>query len=870
LIVSAAVAWAPLARGSVWPAGNERILAGLVSTDALERRGASSKLLQLPTKQAREWTLISLRDGDLEVRLHAARAAIALGVEHAGDEVLGWLQEREPRLRTAACEVIQAAPTRDSVAALGRVLSDGTPEVREAAARAMGESAFVEAVSPLLGRTDDPALNVRVAVVRALGRLGDPRAAVPVVSKLQDAEYEVRVEAARALGMLRDRKTVSSLELALTDKDAPVQLAALEALGRIGAASSVASIAALLTHGGADGGAADGKLRNEAVREAAVAAIARIQSPDAVRLLVRELETEGPVPYADDAVAPVRRALVGAGPAVRSALLATVEGSSSVRQASAAALALASWARSSTDSGPEQGGEVAPPAIAAAAIVKAARRGGVELGATLSALERLSEPSGLPFVLEHVGDADAALRERVVDVATHLLEPSAPDGRVVDIVRARVTDVATPLPERVGLIRLLGRTGTKRAATLLLGLLPVRRAAEPVAPNEPVSLRVAIVEALGALGFRDAAVEAVFLEALGHSSERVRVAAAKALARTAGDEATAALLTRLQASAEQDRAAIGMALSGALSRSTGSNVVERVDAALDSASGRARDSLIEGLGRSSAPGAAALLLRLAKSTDVDDRRKVAEGLARRTDSRAALALLAVDPDASVRANALWSLGLAADESLAERARTAISDSDVAVAGNAMLAVARLALSAKGGTEEASKALCRGLSDTRSYVVVEALVGLRMLSSTCADGAVRHLLETASSSRVRAASAALLREFATRPPTSDVPGEEERRLSRLALLRCGQDDRHALVARACREGAAVRKDATGKNDLTIYVVPEGSVEPMAHAPFALVLPDGSLRLGYADRRGVVFEAALPDGQVELAVPAPLVP
>jgi HEAT repeat protein len=866
LVVSAAVAWAPLARGSVWPAGNERILAGLVSTDALERRGASSKLLQLPTKQAREWTLISLRDGDLEVRLHAARAAIALGVEHAGDEVLGWLQEREPRLRTAACEVIQSAPTRDSVAALGRVLSDGRPEVREAAARAMGESAFVEAVSPLLGRTDDPALTVRVAVVRALGRLGDPRAAVPVVSKLQDAESEVRVEAARALGMLRDRKTVSSLELALTDKDAPVQLAALEALGRIGAASSVASIAALLTHGGA----ADGKLRNDAVREAAVAAIARIQSPDAVRLLVRELETEGPVPYADDAVAPVRRALVGAGPAVRSALLATVEGSSSVRQASAAALALASWAMSSTVSGPEPGGEVAPPAIAAAAIVKAARRGGVELDATLSALERLSEPSGLPFVLEHVGDADAALRERVVDVATHLLEPSAPDGRVVDIVRARVTDVATPLPERVGLIRLLGRTGTKRAATLLLGLLPVRRAAEPVAPNEPVSLRVAIVEALGALGFRDAAVEAVFLEALGHSSERVRVAAAKALARTGGDEATAALLTRLQASAEQDRAAIGMALSGALSRSTGSNVVERVDAALDSASGPARDSLIEGLGRSSAPGAAALLLRLAKSTDVDDRRKVAEGLARRTDSRAALALLAVDPDASVRANALWSLGFSADESLAERARTAISDSDVAVAGNAMLAVARLALRATGGTEEASKALCRGLSDTRSYVVVEALVGLRMLSSTCADGAVRHLLETASSSRVRAASAALLREFATRPPTSDVPGEEERRLSRLALLRCGQDDRHALVARACREGAAVRKDATGKNDLTIYVVPEGSVEPMAHAPFALVLPDGSLRLGYADRRGVVFEAALPDGQVELAVPAPLVP
>jgi hypothetical protein len=57
-------------------------------------------------------------------------------------------------------------------------------------------------------------------------------------------------------------------------------------------------------------------------------------------------------------------------------------------------------------------------------------------------------------------------------------------------------------------------------------------------------------------------------------------------------------------------------------------------------------------------------------------------------------------------------------------------------------------------------------------------------------------------------------------------------------------------------------------LTVFVVPDGSTAPVARAPFALVLADGTLRLGISDRRGVLFEAQAPDGEVELAVPAAL--
>ncbi|EYF00382.1 Hypothetical protein CAP_0910 [Chondromyces apiculatus DSM 436] len=55
---------------------------------------------------------------------------------------------------------------------------------------------------------------------------------------------------------------------------------------------------------------------------------------------------------------------------------------------------------------------------------------------------------------------------------------------------------------------------------------------------------------------------------------------------------------------------------------------------------------------------------------------------------------------------------------------------------------------------------------------------------------------------------------------------------------------------------------------MYVVPDGQQVPLARAPFALVRPDGLMRLGLADRRGELFEMAVPDGVLRLAVPAPL--
>jgi hypothetical protein len=93
-----------------------------------------------------------------------------------------------------------------------------------------------------------------------------------------------------------------------------------------------------------------------------------------------------------------------------------------------------------------------------------------------------------------------------------------------------------------------------------------------------------------------------------------------------------------------------------------------------------------------------------------------------------------------------------------------------------------------------------------------------------------------------------------------PGDHRR-----ALDRCALEDKHAAVARHCRAGRPVVKDA---DDLMVFVVPHAGTQPVARASFALVRPDGALRLGVADRRGALFERRCPRGSVQLAVPAPL--
>jgi hypothetical protein len=153
-------------------------------------------------------------------------------------------------------------------------------------------------------------------------------------------------------------------------------------------------------------------------------------------------------------------------------------------------------------------------------------------------------------------------------------------------------------------------------------------------------------------------------------------------------------------------------------------------------------------------------------------------------------------------------------------------------------------------------LCEALSDGRSYVRVNALVGLRQLGARCDDARERGLLMSAAQTAVREAVASLLQQ---------VPGPDPQTDQR-ALRRCWLQDAAPEVATRCAGERPSHSPARAADELVVLVVPHDQSEPISRAPFALQRGDGLLRCGLADRRGAVFEPGPPAGAVQLRVPA----
>lgn len=834
-LITAVIAAVPApARAFVWPNVPEQVERGLASGEVSERRLAAQRIIDLPPEIGRKLAAQAMGDPDAEVRVRAAQAAVAARLAKAGDLVIPWLSERDPRVRLAACEVIRAAPTDRSVVALGRVLSDPSPEVRLAAAAAMGSSGEIAAVSPLLGHLDDPAPEVREEVARALGRIGDPRAVVPLVGKVQDSMPEVRKVVARALGDLGDQRAAGALMMALGDAMPEVRLEAVNALGKLRSDEAAAALAPLVDHEGGEAHAygptrasAQAGVGAAEVRVAALRALGRIGSDAAVRSLVKALGKDDPAA----ARSPVRDALAAAGKRASPPLIALLSGSPSSGAAAGAALAL----------GAIQDHDGVP------AILRAMARGVVPLRHGLRALAALGSPAALPAVLELLDDADPLVRKEAIRAAVALLDPARVDGRPIDPARAALLDASTPIDERVELCRLLGKTGAPRAELLLL---PLTRA-------KVASLRLAAIEALGMLRGGSADIDKALLAALDDESADVRFKAATSLSRVGSAASAPALLTRLTVAAEQDRGAVGLAMSGALSRSTDASLAVRVREAVPAAPEAARDALIEGLGRM-AGAEAQKQLELLAAGPIDDRRKVAEALAGHAGSLPSLLKLAADADPGVRANATWSLGLIGQVEALATLGALLTDPDVAVAGNAAGAFGLVAARHKAG-DKATAALCPALGDARPYVRANALEALSLAGAGCEGNVVRDLLARDPSDAVRVAAADHLWRGVARD------GDKAREGDKRALIRCVSEDRDASVAARCSHP---RRAPEGSDDVAVYVVPDGRQQAMARAPFTLVRADGLLRLGLADRRGELFERGAPRGVIRLGVPAAL--
>ncbi len=805
------------AHALVWPDVPERIERALASPDPASRRNAARELSTLGVQRATPLVLKALGDADTEVRLAAAQSAIRLHVAPATDVAIQWLGERETKLRVAACDVAQAMPNPRSVQALARALGDSDPQVRASCADALGAQGSPEAVAPLSGKLDDPTPNVRSQVARALARLGDARAVVPLVGKVQDSVPDVRQAVVRALGDLGDARATQALLLALRDNVAEVKIEALAAIGRLRAPEAVDAIAPLALE------------RNPSVRQAALVALGRIATPGAVRALIRALGTQ------EDATAglertPVRDALVAAGAPAATELTALLE-----RPVMPAVATSAAWVL----------GELRATS-SAPAIVAALRKGTLPPAAALHALAGAGTPDQVPVVLEFVADPSHVNREEALRAATALLDPTRPDGRAVEPLAATLRNPRLSPQERASVATLLGRTGAPRAAAELTGL---------VAAKDP-SLRLAAIDALGALGSGGSIVDDALVPLLSDTDPAARLHASVALASSGGPKARDALLGKLDGGEEVDRFAVLAALGGILERHPDEHAATRLANELAVAAGPERDAVIEAAGRARLPSAVASLGAIAKSADVDDRRTAASLLAAHRGSPAAFATaraLLGDPDPTVRAQAAFAIGALGDAGTIGLLVPLAKAGDADVAGNAVGAIARIALaSGKSAAPAVSGAVCSMLADGRTTVRANALAALAAAGARCGDGrAERKLLSEDASDLVRANAA---RAVAATPSADD----------RAALDRCASSDRSAEVARRCRPRPATQapRAPSKLGAVTAFVVGENGGPAKPRAPFLIEYEGGILRAGIADRRGATFDPAAPAGEVVL--------
>jgi len=796
------------ARGLEWPDVADAVERGLSSDDVATRLAAARRIGSLGRARGGPLALASLEDADDDVRLAAADAAVRLRVAGATERVSSWVGAPSARLRRKACEVAGALPNAAAIAVLARALGDPEAEVRESAARALGRQASPEAVTPLLGRLDDANPEVRIAIAGALAHLGDARAVVPLVGKIGDSSPEVRQSVARALGELGDARASSRLALSLRDGNPDVRREALIALGLLRASDAVDAIASFATD------------RLPPVRLAALRALAEIATPDAIATLVAALGA-GDEGTAGLDPTPVRDALVSVGPAATPRLREALTASKSPGAAAGAAWVLGAL-----------GAHAEAPAI-----VAAMRSSSVSVAFAMRALAGAGTAAEAPVVLEFVTDPNPVVRDEALNAALALLDPSHPDGRAVEPLGAALGDARLTAQERSRVALLLGRTGAARAISLLV----------PLVRNGAPELRLAAIDALGAIGRAQA--DDVLVEVLRSKDPKMRLHAAVALSDSGGSRALASLLAQLGGDDEVDVPALLTAVGGIVSRVPSAAAVDKLEETLRLSVGPERDALLEAIGRAPIAPSTRVLEGAARSQEPFDRRAVASMLSAHTLDTEALKIarnLLSDPDASVRSQAAWSLGSIGDASDFARLEPLESTSDLEVAVDAVAAIARIAARERSA-ENAAQKLCPILIHGSAFARINALAGLSIARARCPGGTLeRKALVEDPDEDVRGAAALAVATEAT--------AEDLR-----ALERCARGDASVAVAARCQARAPA---GAGVGPLLVYVVPEGSSEPVVDASYGALWADGLLRLGRADRRGAFFDPAAPKGPARL--------
>lgn len=160
----------------------------------------------------------------------AAQEALRSGDQALIDHVLAAVSSQDPRVRTAAIEVLGVEGNAAGVPALVTHLGGSRWESRQVAIASLRRIG-VAAVEPLADQlAGSNSRRVRAAIVDVLGQIGSGAAVEPLLRALSDPGRLVRGNAATALGAIGDPRAVTDLVATLEDEDTGVRNAAGAAL----------------------------------------------------------------------------------------------------------------------------------------------------------------------------------------------------------------------------------------------------------------------------------------------------------------------------------------------------------------------------------------------------------------------------------------------------------------------------------------------------------------------------------------------------------------------------------------------------------------------------------------------------------------
>ncbi len=845
----------------------------LSSSDAEKRRLGIEKLAGQDLRVAAAHLVARLSDQDGSVRARAARALGPAALQEAAALFIAGLSDAESSMRSACAEALgqYGALPPDllgrAAATLGRALGDTQYEVRIESLRAIlrllharvfGLVEAQQLLASILLRAEDEHVGVRHAAVRLLGAMGEVsmpveprrRAVVALLGRLSDSARDVRADALASLAALGASEAAKAALRLLQDPAEEVRRQALLYLGQIAYAAAVPVLAEIFANG------------EEGLRKAAAQALSGIASGPALEALCAGLSREEWRGLARVALLPIGAAAVpvllgrmrqgGAGAAEMEALVDLLRDISG-----AAAKPL--------------------PAPLQKQILEELSaeldRGRVPREHVIDALSKLIEPSATRLLVGLLFDKEVSVRRHAV---LGLRQQSLLDQRALDAlssatrdedreVRTQATLLLALLPARTATPRLFELLGaedgdTRRAAAQALGHSAehmsrdwqgVENAAVPALVTALRSGPGKSGDALSDLRARRAAAQALFQVVSAFPAVRAQAVSALLSALRRGQaplETWPELLSALGNVLRGD-AGRGASLRGEQAVAVRKLLWDLAQVSSDSDSLEAALALqaLDALAAMRDYEAAERIGRLLGHRDPLRKMRAASALGTllsgaRGDSPA-LALFAAlkeETDSRVVAEVAWALGkLPRETALAKRAGIEL----------------RQLLS--GSAPKGTKTMDPSLANLDRAVRINTLGALVKLGQAQAEDA--QWLQDGDAS-VRQNAVLLVTAL---PALS--PGMQ----ARLRNVESADADHRVreIAERALRAVAAgAAREPFSKERfhfLTIYPMSHDD-KPLVETAYRLIAPDGLVRVGITDRRGIAREELLPPGicQVEL--------